>query len=116
MMVEMHKRSIEMIREERAARASSLPIRTEHEVIDDQLAAAIEEIGKRFPAGRRIENIVFLDLHPGQGHALRIDAIAQMRCLLLAGKQLTAGLQPYVSGNDLVHCQRPPPAFSSSKS
>ena len=39
--------AVEMIGEERAARAALLPIRAKHEVIDDQLAFAAKQLGQR---------------------------------------------------------------------
>jgi hypothetical protein len=45
-MVEMLSRSINLIGQKRAARAAFLPIRPEHEVVDDKLGASVEQIGK----------------------------------------------------------------------
>jgi hypothetical protein len=41
-----------MIHVEGATGATLLPIRTEHEVINDELASAVEQVGKSFPAIR----------------------------------------------------------------
>src|SRR6266478_8991055 len=75
--------AVEMIREVRATRAAFLPIRTEHEVVDDQLASAAEEIGKRLLAFWSIEDVGLLDLFPREFTALPAQLIAQPRKLLL---------------------------------
>ena len=59
--------AVNMIGQERTARATFLPflIRAEHEMIDDQLAAPIEEVGERLLALRTVEPIGLFDLDPG---------------------------------------------------
>src|SRR5579863_3248987 len=54
--------TIDMVGKERASQASRLPTGTEHEVINDQLAAPVEEIGERLLAIGRVEYILLLDL------------------------------------------------------
>jgi hypothetical protein len=54
-----------MVHVEGAAGAGFLPLRTEHEVINDELAFAVEQIGERFLAARGIENVVLFDLYLG---------------------------------------------------
>ena len=49
-MVEMDDRAVEVVGQERATRTAFVPGWTEHEVIDDELAAPFEEIGQRFRA------------------------------------------------------------------
>ena len=62
----MQCRPVEMIGEKRATRATLLPAGTEHEMVDDHLAAPIEEIGEPLFALRAIEDVVLFDLDPGQ--------------------------------------------------
>ena len=40
--------AVEGVRHHRTARAALLPLRAEHEVVDDQLASAVEKISERF--------------------------------------------------------------------
>ena len=54
-MREMQSRTVEMIGEVGAARATFAPIGAEHEVIDDELAPPVEQIGERLFAFRRVE-------------------------------------------------------------
>lgn len=44
MVCEVHVGAVDMVGEERAAHATHPPTGTEHEVIDDQLAASVEEL------------------------------------------------------------------------
>jgi hypothetical protein len=53
--------AIEMVGDERAVPAAFPPARAEHEVIDDELAAPVEELGERLPAAWRVESIRLLD-------------------------------------------------------
>src|SRR5215467_15437295 len=61
----MHQCSVRMIHVERAAGAGFFPLRAEHEVINDELAFAVEEIGESSLAAGGIENVVLFDLDPG---------------------------------------------------
>ena len=45
-------------------------------MVDDQLAAAGEEIGERFGAVRAFENVVLFDSYPGQFAALAAQFVA----------------------------------------
>ncbi len=69
MIVEMRHRAIKIVGKKRTSRAALIPVRSEHEMIDQQLAAPVEQIGKRFPSRRRIERIILVNLHPWQGLA-----------------------------------------------
>jgi len=71
-----------MIRKERTARATFDPVGAEHKVVDEQLAAAGEEIGERFFSGWPVENILLLDSFPGEFAALFAKFVAQARQLL----------------------------------
>jgi hypothetical protein len=61
----MRQRSIGMVHHEGAAGAGFFPFRAEHEVVNDELAFAVEEIGERFLAAGGIENVVLFDFDPG---------------------------------------------------
>src|ERR1051326_9452365 len=61
---QMHDAAVEMAGEIRAARAAGFPARTEHKVIDDQLALAAEQVGQGFLAVRTIEYIMLVDPLP----------------------------------------------------
>ena len=52
----------------------SLPVRAEHEVVDDELAAPVEQVGERDLSLRRVEDVVLVDLDPGQLAPLRASS------------------------------------------
>src|SRR5271155_1086934 len=91
-----------MIGEQRAARAAGFPAGPEHEVIDDQLAFAAEQAGKRLLAVRPDEYVSLVDLHPWQLAALPAQRVARLRKSLFLGEVGLAGCKPFVAGNDLV--------------
>jgi len=51
-MLQMNRNAIEIIGPERAMRASGVPFRIEHEMIDDELAGAVEQLRQSFFAIR----------------------------------------------------------------
>src|SRR5690606_13837969 len=97
------------------SRAALIPVRSEHEMVDQQLAAPIEQIGKAFPPRRRIEHVILVDLHPRQGLPLSINLVAQMRGFFLACQKRAPRVQPDFSGYDLIHGASPPPAFAPAR-
>ena len=72
-------RRIDMIGDEGAALAYVIGTRRQHEVIDGELAAALEQICKRALAFRPFEDIGLLDFDPGQ------PAAFGAKCIELAG-------------------------------
>src|ERR1700720_4735682 len=93
-----------MVGVERAADAALLPPGTEHEMLDDQLAASVEEVSERLLALRAIENIGLFDLDPGQFAPLRAHLVAQSGEFLFLCQMRLARGQPLVSTNDpIVH-------------
>jgi hypothetical protein len=69
-----------------AAWAAFLPLRAEHEVVDDELASPFEQVGESFIAARRIEDIVLFDFNPGKLAAFGGNRVALVRELLLLGE------------------------------
>ena len=55
----MNDDRIEVVRPERAVRASGFPVRIEHEVIDDKLAGPVKQLRQGLFAVRSFENILF---------------------------------------------------------
>ena len=84
-----------------AGGAAVVPRRIEHEVVDDQLALPVEEVGQGHRALGALEGVVLLDGHHGQAAAVRVEGVLLAGELLLPGQQRLAGLQPLVSGRDV---------------
>src|SRR5712691_1126349 len=83
----------------RADRAASVPGRVEHEVLDDELCPALEEIQQAGPAVRALEDVVLLDCDSWQLAAPGRDLLEGAYGLLLGGLQFLARGQP-LGGRD----------------
>jgi hypothetical protein len=66
-------------------------------MVDDQLAALGEEIGKRLRAVRTFEDVVSLNLDPRQFTALPAQLVALPGELLFSGQVRQPRLEPFVS-------------------
>jgi hypothetical protein len=95
--IQVHDVAVEIVGRPGAARATLLPLRPEHEVIDDQLAAAVEEVGESLLALRPVEVIGLVDLDPGQLAPLGAQAVAQAREFLLLAQELLACGKPLIA-------------------
>jgi hypothetical protein len=86
------------------ARAALVPRRIEHEVIDDELATAVEEVFETLLAMRAVEDIVLFELHHGKAAPLGIDAVVVLGKLLFLSQEFLALDEPLVSRNDSCVC------------
>src|SRR5262249_43799058 len=102
----MRESAGDMIGQERATRATFYPSRAEHEMIDDQLAASVEEVGERFLAVRPLEDVLLVDLDPGQFAPLGAHPVAHPGKLFLVGQVEFARLEPFFSRYDFVVLHR----------
>src|SRR5438309_4625563 len=91
-------------------RIAGLVARAEHEVVDDQLAAAIQQLRQRPRAVVGVEPVFLPNPHPGQLTPLLGDLVAQPCVLLLARKQLLACGKPLLTSSSplirhgFAHC------------
>jgi hypothetical protein len=95
--------AVEVVGDERAAGASRVLLvdpepEAEHEVVDEQLRAAVEELGQRLLPGVRLEHVLPVDRYPGQLLAPAGKLIAVAHVLLLGVEQLAPRRQPLVPG------------------
>src|SRR3954447_27005619 len=96
MAVEVGDGAVEVIGDEGAAGASRVLLvdpepEAEHEVVDEQLGAAVEELGKGLLPAVRLEDVLLLELHPGQLLAPAGELVSLPHVLLLALEELAAG-------------------------
>src|SRR5689334_9854578 len=98
----MDNRAVEMVGQIRATRAAGFPARTEHKVIDDQLAFAVEQISEGLCAGRRLADVIFVDFLPRQFAAFTGERVAGSGERLFLSEMSFARGNPFVVGNDLV--------------
>jgi hypothetical protein len=73
-----------------------------HEVVDEQLAAAVEQLIERLLAVVRVEAVFLLHTYPGQLASLPRQLVPKPRVLLLASEQLVAGGRPLLAAYDAV--------------
>src|SRR5262245_34726048 len=73
----------ELIDDHRASVAADLLIRSEHEVVDEELPAALEEVEKRGISVRSLEPVGLLDQRHRLAAALRGEGVALPRQRLL---------------------------------
>src|SRR5579872_400859 len=93
---------IEVVGQERTALASFFPGRTEHEVIDDQLASSTEEFVKSQRAFGTFEHVILLDSFPRQFAALPAQFIPLASEFLFSGQVLHPRLAPFVPRHHLM--------------
>ena len=102
MRVQVRDEAVDAVRDRGVDRAASLVARAEHEVVDEQLTAAVKELRERPRAVVGVEAVLLLDADPRQLASLARQLVAQSRVLLLAGEQLLARGRPLVSRSDPV--------------
>src|SRR5262245_15228288 len=98
--LEVHEQARDMIDLERAAHALRDLAGSHHEVLDEELAPAVEQIGEADLALRRVEDVLLLDPDPRQLATQPVQLVALLREGLLARQELHALLDPLRPGND----------------
>src|ERR1700692_4490684 len=101
-MRQVHIHAVTVVSHERAARATLLPPRNEHEMLHQQLPATFEQFSERAPPLGRVENVVLIDAHPRESAALAGYLVAQARQLLFVRQQRLALGSPFVPGYDAM--------------
>jgi hypothetical protein len=82
---------------ERATRTALVDVMQPHEVVDDQLAAALEQVGQRHLAVRALEHVVLVDGHRGKCAPLLGQRGELPAGGLLLGQQVLARRQPILA-------------------
>src|SRR5262249_39361782 len=106
MTVEVREDAVEVVGDERASGATRVLLvdavpEPEHEVIDEQLRAAVEEVRERFRPFVGLERVLLLDRDPRKLPAPAGELVASARMLFLRGEQLRTRRQPLLSRS---HC------------
>src|SRR5436190_1153004 len=102
----MDRVRIDRVGDRGADGAARLVRRAEHEVVDEQLRATVEELGERLRPRLGLEAVVLLDRHPGKLPPLPRELVAATGELLLLREQLLAGRVEFLLCAHLVlgHC------------
>jgi hypothetical protein len=78
-----------MVDRQRAADTLLLLSWLHHEMLHEELAAAVEQVAQRLLSRRRIEHVVLLDPDPGQGALFLAQCIARLAERLLFSSTAT---------------------------
>ena len=102
-MIQVDEPTVETVREIGAPGAGAVRVvRPEHDVVGEELRAAVEQLGERLPARLGVELVVLLDRHPGEGAAPALELLAPLRLLGFELRELAARGLPFVTGTDGV--------------
>src|SRR5919202_2284120 len=93
---------VEVVRDRGADGAAGLVRRAEHEVVDEQLGAPVEQLGERLGALLGLEAVLLLDRHPGKFPPLLRQLVVAAGELLLLREQLIARRLPLLLCADPV--------------
>src|SRR5438046_1218352 len=94
---QMDNRSVEPVRDRRAGRTARLEVGPEHEVVDEELRAASEEVCQRGAPLVGLESIFLVDPNPRQLLPPPRQLVAAPRELLLRLEQLDPGCEPLLT-------------------
>src|SRR2546421_4244824 len=94
MIREVDDEAVEAVRDRRAQRAPCRVLRSEHEVIGEELRASSEEIGEGCCALVGLETVLLVDSNPGELLSPPREFVATPRQRLLSLEQLQPGRQP----------------------
>ena len=92
----MNNYSIEIVGPKRTVRASCVPTRVKHEVVDDQLASSVKQFRQSLFPIRSLENILFVNGLPRQVPSLLAELEAET--VVLASSDKINAASQYVIG------------------
>src|SRR5580658_1055139 len=104
---------VDVLSLERASGTGRLPFGREHQMMHDQLAAAVEQFGQRAASTRGIEHVALLYSQPRQGATFRGEGITCTHVRLLLREEHPAGDQPFILRYDLGRLHRASPSTTS---
>src|ERR1700758_2328272 len=87
----MRKQTLDVVDFERAPDALARLAGTHHEVLDEELAATVEQLCERNLSGWSVKDVLLLDPDPRQRALFRVELVAQFgECFSLASKAVRA--------------------------
>src|SRR2546423_14633368 len=106
----MDARGVELIAQVRAPRAGAeLVIGPEHDVVGEELRAAVEELGERPLPVLGVELVLLLHGDPGKLTSLLGHPLVELGVLCLELRKFIASRLPFLTGPDLVRGHLSPP-------
>src|ERR671931_1618757 len=102
-MVQVDERTVEAVPEVGAAGAGTVfVVGPEHDVVGEELRAAVEQLREGLLALLGVELVLLLDRHPRELEPLLLDLLVSLRLLGLELRELIAGRLPFLASSDLV--------------
>ena len=102
-MVQMHARAVELVPEARASGArAELVIGAEHDVVGEELRAAVEQLGERLLPVLGVELVLLLHRNPGKLTPLLGHLLAELGVLGLELRKFVASRLPFLAGSNLL--------------
>ena len=86
-----------MVGHERARLAALIPIRVEHEVLDDELVLVLKELAQRHAPIGSLEGVCLFQPHPRQSLASTGQFVTRVGVSLFLLKQFKARFEPATS-------------------
>src|SRR5258708_32101211 len=103
-MVQVDDYSVEVVRPERATRASLFRFRTKHEVIDDQLRSSRKKVGQGLLAVRSLENVLLVHSLPRQFAPLLTKLVTQSSKFLFLCQKMRPTPGPLLLRHNFLSC------------
>src|SRR5205814_179236 len=98
----------DLVDEHRAAVAARVLVRPEHEVVDEQLPAPLEEVEQARLAGGTVEDVGLVDPDHWQPAALGRERVSCLGGVLFLGKERLPRCLPFRFRDDLGKVHGPP--------
>jgi hypothetical protein len=95
--LEVHEHAFDMVNLKGATHALRDLAGSHHEMLDKELAAAVEQVGQRHLALWCVEDVLLLHPDPRELPPLPIDLVARSRVGFLLGEQFLARSKPLIS-------------------
>ena len=103
---EMDGDAVEAVGDGGTGGAAGGVIGAKHEMVNEKLGAAAEQIGERTGAGVSLEAVFHVDPDPGEFLALFRQLVAAVGVFFLGGEKFFPCGEPFFPGNDFVHARQ----------
>src|ERR1700719_1393847 len=101
----MRKQALDVVDFKRASDALPRLTRTHHEVLDEKLAATVEQLCERNLSGWSVKDVLLLDPNPRHRALFRVQLIAQFGECFFPGEQSCARFEPFAARDNGMRCK-----------
>src|SRR4029077_14687730 len=102
---EMRKQALDVVDFERAPDALARLAGPHHEVLDEELAATVEQLCERNLSGWSVKDVLLLDPDPRQRALFRVELVAQFGECFFFGEQSGARFEPFAARDNGMRCK-----------